>query len=181
MGYCEFAGCCSHRCDNSLDLFLKSIPRMYVSLLIIGLPIGFAQWIALRRIAPISILWVLTISAGLLLGLEAGQKFGGIWGILDDESVFALALGSATIGLFAGLVQWLFLLGHFYKSLVWALGSAAGLGLGTGLVLATNLFDQSGVISIILVTLAYGITTGLVMSWLLASHRKTGRNPINTA
>ena len=57
--------------------FLKSIPGMLVSSLIIGLPIGFAQWIALRRVAPISILWVLTISAGLILGLVVGPILAG--------------------------------------------------------------------------------------------------------
>src|SRR4030066_1934982 len=71
----------------SLIPFLTSIPGIVVSSLIIGLPIGFAQWIALRRVAPISILWVLTVSAGLLLGLVAIPILGGIWGSLDDESV----------------------------------------------------------------------------------------------
>ncbi len=151
--------------------FLKSIPGVLVSSLIIGLPIGFAQWIALRRVAPISILWVLTISVGLILGLRFGPNLGGIWGFLDldDESVLALALGPATIGLLVGLMQWLFLRGHFSKSLVWPLSSAIGLGLGTGLILATNLIDQSGIISIILVTVVYAITTGLAIAWLPAS------------
>jgi len=152
---------------------LKSIPGMLVSSLIIGLPIGFAQWIALRRVAPISILWVFTISAGLILGLRFGPILGGLWGFLDDESVLALALGFATIGLLVGLMQWLFLRGHFSKSLVWPFSSAIGLGLGTGLVLATNLIDQSGIISIILVTVVYAITTGLVIAWLPASPSKS--------
>jgi hypothetical protein len=164
----------------SLIPFLTSIPGMLVSSLIIGLPIGFAQWIALRRVAPISILWVLTISAGLLLGLVVSPILAGIfWGFLDDESVLSLTAAYTTIGLLVGLAQWLFLRGHFTKSLVWPLSSAIGLGLGTGLVLATNLIDQSGIISIILVVLVYAIATGLVMSWLPASHRKTESNLVN--
>lgn len=155
--------------------FLKSIPGMLVSSLIIGLPIGLAQWIALRRVAPISILWVLTISAGLFLGLEVGPILAGIfWGFLDDESVLSLTAAYTTIGLLVGMAQWLFLRGHFTKSLVWLLSSAVGLGLGTGLVLATNLIYQSGIISIILVVLVYAIATGLVISWLPASHRNEG-------
>src|SRR5512139_917233 len=69
--------------------FLKSIPGMLVSSLLIGLPIGFAQWIALRRVAPISILWVFTISAGLLLGLVVNKSPipALLGGFLDDESV----------------------------------------------------------------------------------------------
>jgi hypothetical protein len=152
---------------------------MLVSSLIIGLPIGFAQWIALRRVAPISILWVLTISAGLLLGLVISPILGGIWGFLDDESVLSLTAAYTTIGLLVGLAQWLFLRGHFTKSLVWLLSSAVGLGLGTGLVLASNLIDQSGIVSIILVVLVYAIATGLVISWLPASHRKTESNLVN--
>jgi len=164
----------------SLIPFLTSIPGMLVSSLIIGLPIGFAQWIALRRVAPISILWVLTISAGLLLGLVVSPILAGFfWGFLDDESVLSLTAAYTTIGLLVGMAQWLFLRGHFTKSLVWLLSSAVGLGLGTGLVLVSNLIHQSGIISIILVVLIYAIATGLVMSWLPASHRKTESNLVN--
>jgi hypothetical protein len=164
----------------SLIPYLTSIPGMLVSSLIIGLPIGFAQWIALRRVAPISILWVLTISAGLLLGLVVSPILAGFfWGFLEDESVLSLTAAYTTIGLLVGMAQWLFLRGHFTKSLVWPLSSAVGLGLGTGLVLVSILY-QSGIISIILVVLVYAIATGLVMSWLPASHRKTESNLVNT-
>ena len=164
----------------SLIPYLTSIPGMLVSSLVIGLPIGFAQWIALRRVAPISILWVLTISAGLLLGLVVSPILAGIfWGFLDDESVLSLTAAYTTIGLLVGMAQWLFLRGHFTKSLVWLLSSAVGLGLGTGLVLVSNLIHQSGIISIILVVLVYAIATGLVMSWLPASHRRTESNLVN--
>ena len=160
--------------------FLTSIPGMLVSSLIIGLPIGLAQWIALRRVAPISILWALTISAGLLLGLVVvNSPISGIWGFLDDESVLSLTADCTTIGLLIGLAQWLFLRGHFTRSLVWPLSSAGGLGLGIGVVLASDLINQSGVISIILVFLVYTIATGLVKSWLPASHRKTESNLVN--
>jgi hypothetical protein len=164
----------------SLIPFLTSIPGMLVSSLMIGLPIGLTQWIALRRVAPLSILWVLTISAGLLLGLVVSPILAGIfWGFLDDESVLALTAAYTTIGLLVGMAQWLFLRGHFTKSLVWLLSSAVGLGLGTGLVLVSNLIYQSGIVSIILVVLVYAITTGLVMSWLPASHGKTDSNLVN--
>ena len=162
--------------------FLTSIRGMLVGSLIIGFPIGFAQWIALQRVAPISILWILTISAGLLLGLVVSPMLAGIfWGFLDDESVLSLTAAYTTIGLFVGMAQCLFLRGHFARSLVWLLSSAVGLGLGTGLVFATNLINQSGIISIILVVLVYAIATGLVMSWLWlpASHRKTESNLVN--
>jgi hypothetical protein len=44
-------------------------PGMLLSSLIIGLPIGFAQWIVLRRVAPISSLWILSISVALPIAL----------------------------------------------------------------------------------------------------------------
>ena len=163
----------------SLIPFLTSIPGILVSSLIIGLPIGFVQWIVLRRVAPISILWVLTVSAGLLLGLVAIPILGGIWGSPDDESVLSLTAAYTTIGLLVGMAQWLFLRGHFTKSLAWLLGSAVGLGLGTGLVLVSNLIHQSGIASIILVACVYAIATGLVISWLPSSHRKTESNLVN--
>jgi hypothetical protein len=152
--------------------FLRFIPRRLLSTLSIGLPIGIAQWVALRRVAPISILWVLTIPAGLLLGVEVGPILGGIWGFADDESVLAMTVSAANFGLLFGLVQWLFLRPHFAKSGIWLLGSAAGLGLGISLVLVSNLIDY-GLLSIIVVTLVYAIATGLVISWLRASHRKS--------
>jgi hypothetical protein len=166
----------------SLIPFLTSIPGILVSSLIIGLPIGFAQWIALRRVAPISILWVLTVSAGLLLGLVVSPILAGVfWGFLDDESVLSLTAAYTTIGLLVGMAQWLFLRGHFTKSLVWLLSSAVGLGLGTGLVLASNLVNQSGIASIILAVLVYSIATGSTISWMSVSHRKTESNLVNAA
>jgi hypothetical protein len=138
----------------------------FMSSLIIGVPIGLAQWIALRRIAPISILWVLTISAGLILGHVLTPALAGVWVFQDDESVLTLTADYVTIGLLVGLVQWTLLRSYFAKSLVWLLSSAVGLGLGTGLILITNLVDQSGIGSIILVVLVYAIATGLVVSWM---------------
>lgn len=156
--------------------FVRSASGRLATSLVIGLPIGIAQWIALRRVAPISILWVLTISAGLLLALVVGPILGGtLGGTLDDESVLAMSAFGATIGLCVGLVQWLFLQGHFTKSLVWPLGSAVGLGLGITLILVAELIDRSGEISAILVALVYATATGFVVSWLRASHRKTER------
>lgn len=155
--------------------FLTSIHGMLVILLMI-LPLGFAQWIALRRVAPISILWVLTISAGVLLFINI--PISGIWGFLDDESVLSLTAGFITIGLFVGFAQWFFLRGHFAKSLVWPLSSAVGLGLGMGLVLGSNLIDH-GLVSIILVTLVYSIATGLTILWMQASDTKIEGNLVS--
>jgi hypothetical protein len=165
----------------SIFPFLTSIHGKLASSLIIGLPIGLAQWIGLRRVAPVSILWVLTVSAGLLSGLVVvNSPVSGIWGFLDDESVLALAAAYTTIGLLIGLAQWLLLQGHFARALVWPFSSAVGLGLGCGLVLASGLVYRSEVISIILVFLVYTIATGLAKARLPASHKRVRSDPVNT-
>ena len=164
----------------SIFPFLTSIHGIPVSSLMIGLPIGLAQWIGLRRVAPISILWVLTVSAGLLSGLVVvNSPIAGIWGFLDDESVLSLTAAYTTIGLLMGLAQWLLLQGHFTRAVVWPFSSAVGLGLGCGLVLASDLVYQSEVISIILVFLVYAIATGLAKAWLSASHKRTESDLVN--
>jgi hypothetical protein len=163
------------------SLFVLSIPFLSFlngllgSALIIGLPLGFAQWLALRRIAPVSMLWSLTISAGLSLGLLViNSPIPALaWGLLDDESLLALTAAYTMIGFTVGLAQWLLLRGHFTKSPVWLLSSPIALGLGTGLVLALDLINLSGLASIIAVLLLYTLVTGLSMAWLQSSSRKT--------
>jgi hypothetical protein len=156
----------------SLIPFLTSIRGRLVSTLIIGLPIGFAQWMALRRIAPISGIWVITISAGLLMGID--NPILGMWGFLDDESILGLTAGAATFAFLLGLAQWLFLRDRFPRSLVWPVASAVGLGLGIGLALASNLMNQ-GLVPITIVTLVYSAVTGLAISWTyLADERAEG-------
>jgi len=162
--------------------FLKTIPGLLTSTLIIGFPIGLAQWIALRRVAPISILWVLTISVGLLLALLLVRAMPErTWDVVDDESIAALAVSYATIGLTVGLIQWSLLRRQFSRSLVWLLSSSVGTGLGSALVLASGLINQSGIISVLLAVLIYASATGLTLEWL--NHRRDksfNRLPIAT-
>lgn len=142
---------------------------MLVASLVIGFPIGLAQWIALRRAAPISPLWILSVSVALPLGLVIvnSPMFLGAFGSLGDESIIAIVMAYAVIGLVVGLIQWVLMWGHFAKHYFWPLISSAGLGLGMGLVLA--LINPSGIAPIILGVLIYTIATGSVVSWMLAS------------
>lgn len=89
---------------------------------------------------------------------------GKILEFLDDESVLLLTVSYTIFGLLVGSVQWILLRRRFSKSLIWLLSSAGGLGLRTGLVLVTNLIDQYGIISIIVVVLVYSGVTGYVIS-----------------
>ena len=160
---------------------LTAIPGKFVSSLLIGLPIGLAQWIALRRVAPISALWVFTIPSALILGLMVGPMFDGPLGFLDDESVLLLALMYTCIGALVGIAQWLLLRAHFNRSIIWLLANAAGLGLGVAFLLITDLINQSGLASIIVVTLVYAVTTGAVISWLSGSNSKSENILFRTA
>lgn len=156
----------------SLIPFLTSFRGRLVSTLIIGLPIGFVQWMALRRVAPVSAIWVITISVGLLMGIDSPLL--GMWAFLGDESIPGLTAGAATFAFLVGLAQWFLLRGRFARSLVWPVASAVGLGLGIGLGLASNLMNQ-GLVPIILVTLVYSAVTGLAISWMyLAGERGEG-------
>jgi hypothetical protein len=158
-----------------LHLAVPTIPGgMIVSSLLIGLPIGIAQWLAIRRIAPISLAWIVSVSIALPLGLATlnSTMLFGVFSSFGDESVIGLTLGYWVVGLFTGLIQWLFLRGLFAKSLLWPLGSSVGLGLGTGLVLVSDLINQSGVASIVLVVLIYAIVTGSLLEWMPMSLAK---------
>ena len=158
---------------------LMPIPGIFGSTLIISIPISLAQWIALRRIFPISILWILSIPVGLLLIILIIRKLpDGLWQIADDESAAALTVGYLLIGLFIALPQWLLLRHQFSNSSIWLLGSSIGVALGSGLVIVTDLINQSTIVSYIVVVLVYAISTGLILSWLLGYHNQSQSNVV---
>ena len=159
---------------------LMSISGIVVSTLIISIPISLAQWIALRRIFPISILWILTIPIGLLLVVLIYQVIpDGLWQIVEDESPAVLTVSFLIMGFAIGLPQWLILRRQFSSSSIWLLGSSIGVAVGFGLVIATDLINQSEIISYIVVVLVYAITTGLILSRLLAYHNQSQTNVVN--
>ena len=158
---------------------LRWIPGRLLSSLAIGLPIGLAQWIALRRLTPISILWIWSIFAGLLLGLPLGSKVAGVIGLVDDESILTLAVIYAIMGFLVGLVQWFFLRGHSARASFWPLCSAAGLGLGLGMALALDIVDEYGWLAIILVLLVYTVITGWVVTGSPNIHSETASHLAN--
>jgi hypothetical protein len=154
--------------------FLNSNYGIVAGALIIGLPIGLSQWIALRRLVPISILWVLTVAIGLLLSMLVLRAVPGrTWEYVDGESVVVLAAVYTAIGFMVGLIQWFLLRRQFPNSLVWLLGSSLGSGLGFGLVLASGLIYQSGIISSIIGGLVYASATGLALEWLHGHNART--------
>lgn len=173
---------------GALALVLPSLvptPGMVASILIISIPISLAQWIALRRILPTSALWVLTTPIGLLLAVLI-YKYevipNGLWRIVGDEGDESTAVITAlylVMGFTVGLPQWLILRRRFSSSSLWLLGSSIGVAAGCWLVLATDLINQSGVVSYIVGVLVYAIVTGLILSRLVACHNQSQANLVN--
>jgi len=144
------------------------------STLIISIPIGLAQWIALRRILHTSVLWIFTILVGQLLG-RLVQKIipDGLWLIVDDESIAVLTAGYLVIGLAVGLPQWLILRRQLSRSSIWLLGSSIGAGAGLWIILVTDLINQSGTLAYILGILVYSVVTGITLIGLLSSQKQS--------
>ena len=149
--------------------FLMRIPGMIVSFLLIGLPVGFAQWIGLRRIMQTSIAWMFSIPIGILLAFLITRVIpDGLWLGLDDESIVGLTAGYLIVGFAIGLPQWLILRPQLARASLWLLGSSLAVGASFWLILATDLVNQSGVIAYIVGALVYACVTGLFLAGLLA-------------
>jgi hypothetical protein len=161
---------------------LMSVSGIFGSTLIISIPISLAQWIALRWIFPTSKLWILSIPVGILLVILIIRELPDwLWQIVDDQSPAALAVGYLLIGLIIALPQWLLLRHQFSNSSIWLLGSSIGVALGFGLVLATDLINQSTIISYIVAVFVYAISTGLILSRLIDYHNQSQSNRVTTA
>ena len=158
---------------------LFPISGIFGSTLIISIPISLAQWIALRRIYPISILWILSIPISILLVILLIRELpDGLWGIFGDETA-DLTLFFFLIGFIIGLPQWLLLRRQYSNSSIWLLGSSIGVAAGLGLVLVTDLVNQSTIISYIVAVLVYAISTGLTLSILIAYNNQLESNVVN--
>ena len=167
---------------SPLRPLLDSIPAWLVSSLLIGLPLGFTQWLALRRILKTSKWWIISISIGLLIAIFIGKVipdgFGPAW---DDESIAALTVGYFVGGFAIGLPQWLILRQQLRRSSIWLLGSSIGTFASAWFILVTDLINLSGILSIIIGTLIYSIITGLILSGLLAYNDQSQNKLTNTA
>ena len=147
---------------------LMSISRLVPTILIISVPIGLAQWLALRHILRTSVLWVITVPLGLLFAALIYRIVpNGLWPGFDDESILTLTALYFVLGFSIGLPQWLMLRRQLSKSSIWLLSSSIAVVAGFWLVLITDLINQSGILSAIVVTFIYPIITGLTLSWLI--------------
>jgi hypothetical protein len=153
---------------------------LVATILIITIPISFAQWIALRRILQTSLLWILTLPIGLLLSILLNRVIpDGLWQIVDDESIATLTTIYLVIGFTIGLPQWLILRQQLSGSSIWLLGSSIGVAASFWFILGTDLINQSGLFSYIVGVFVYSIVTGLILTGLLAYHNQPQSNLAN--
>ena len=153
---------------------IKSIPGFFAALLVLTIPFGLAQWLVLRRFLPVSPLWVVSIPIScFLFYLLAYLIPDSLLQNVDDEAAITLTIGFLVLGAILGLPQWLILRRKLTKAALWMLGSALGVGLGFGIVLATGLINQYEYISYTVVVLVYSIITGSLLSWLLHHKAQT--------
>lgn len=145
---------------------LKSANNIFTSTLMIALPITIPQWLALRRLGPVSWLWILSLPIGLFTAVLVFRYFPYGWfPSVDYESPLLITAGYLIGGLLFGLPQWLLLRPILSKASLWLLATAGGLALGVLVVLSTNLINQSGILSIIVVALFYAVATGITLSY----------------
>lgn len=168
----------------SILLFPAILGRLgfFTTTFFIAIPIGLAQWIALRRLLPTSILWVLTIPVGVPLSFLVLRLIpAGLWFEADDDSLLAMTSMLFVVGLLIGLLQWLILRGQLLKAGIWILASAFAVAGSFWLILATGLVDRSGVLSYIIVVLVYSGVTGLSLTGLLAYKHRSQLAAANAA
>lgn len=154
---------------------LMSIDNEVLAVFIVSIPISLAQWLALRTFSKTSVLWIFTIPVSFILYFLIYRFIPeGLRNIADSESIAVLTSINLLIGFIIGLLQWLILRRQFARSALWLLGSTAGVGFSFWLILATDLINQSGILAFIVAILIYTVTTGLVLSWLIANRTKSG-------
>jgi hypothetical protein len=147
---------------------IQSIPGFFAALLVLTIPFGLAQWLVLRRFLPVSPLWVVSIPIScFLFYLLAYLIPDSLLQNVDDEAASTLTIGFLVLGAVMGLPQWLVLRRKLNSAALWIVGSALGVGLGFGIVLATGLINQYEYLSYTVVVLVYSLTTGALLSWLL--------------
>jgi hypothetical protein len=162
---------------------LTTISGFLGTILIISIPISLAQWIALRQIFPVSILWIISIPIGFLIYILLFREIvdGKLWQTAYDVSFFVEVPGFFVPGLLIGIPQWIILRQQFTNSIIWLLGSSVGTAAGFWLVLATDFVNQSPTISYIVAAIVYTTATGLVLLRLFTHHQKHQINMVNAA
>jgi len=147
---------------------LATLSGFFGTLLIISLPLGIAQWLALRRFLPISALWIFTIPISVLFFILVIRAIPeSFWQMIESEASFASFGIYFILGMVIGLPQWLILRRHADHSSIWLLSSVLGVSLGVTFVTGSNLINNSGVLAYMVAVLIYVVATGFTLSTLI--------------
>jgi hypothetical protein len=162
--------------------FIIPISSPYITVFLVALPISIAQWLALRYLLNTFILWILTVPIGILLTqLIINVIPSGFWPSSDDESIANLSFVFLIMGLVIGILQWPFLQRKLSKSLLWILGSCAGVAGSFWVIMVTDLINRSGVLAYIVAVAIYSVITGVTFASMLAYNKKREAHPLNTS
>jgi hypothetical protein len=117
-------------------LFAPSLQTKFgpvVSILILTIPVSFAQWVALRIMQPVSMLWNLTIPLGLSVMVFRWKSREIPEG--SGESIGSMVALYLLVGLIIGVLQWGLLRQQASGSFLWVVASSIGVAAGLWLVL----------------------------------------------
>jgi hypothetical protein len=157
----------------------------------LGVGIGLAQWLVLRRHIPAAGWWVLASIgggiSGVVLALPLSEALQPLFAMFLGETlerrptvprvswsdVLALGVTGAVVGLVLGSAQWLVLRRHA-RSAGWWIG-ASSVGWMAGLSISTGSVSMIGLpLSLLILGAAIGAATGGVLVYLLSGGAATG-------
>jgi hypothetical protein len=133
---------------------------MYVLFPVIGLLVGFLQYLLLRRYLPRMLGWIPATFLGWLMPFVTGFFILSVLGMQNDT--VSLMLGLWLIGAMVALPQWLVLRQRVRHAFWWILAG----GLGWGLVGLLNLVTSDPLPVLMAIGLLPAMATGMAF-WLL--------------
>lgn len=173
VGYAIFFGLMGYDSyEDSGTPFQQSL-IIIIDCIITGLGLGFFQRKLLSRVYKISIWWIFSIPAGMVIielisALVCSQLGIGSRGELD---YLPNVLIFSTYGLIIGTIQYFILRIHLHRSALWILSNTLALGLG--MLVAGSVYDNPLMILTYLAgMIIYGAITGATLIWALKSKEK---------
>ncbi|HEY5563299.1 MAG TPA: hypothetical protein VIK72_16395 [Clostridiaceae bacterium] len=146
---------------------------------IVGVTLGVAQWLLLRKYLNKVGYWILLTSIGWVLFNELNilNLFGEAKGI----AIIPDLIHGTVFGVILGVLQWLLLRKRLQKSSWWIIASIAastlGVTVGDGFNIITS-SDAPG--DVVISSILLGIITGVCMMRLLIRNQSNSKNTIKS-
>ena len=131
--------------------------------LCVGAGIGFAQVIAVRRVLPLNLRWILGATVGAGLPYTVALLLGEAWfGAVEASVVWFIPI-VIVAGAFAGVIQTAALRRHTHRAGWWIWTSVVSWGI---LWLSFFSFDDAG-LGLLIGVLVLGALSGAFLIWLV--------------